>query len=140
MCANSDDAVQLKKENRNAVASASVKEAMKRLKEGSTVIGRIESSFVLLRQGEKEGGFKLITPERKTETGYVLIRARSGSERTAKRFGSARYSRDVGVGVWAERSVHQVGNIGATKHPDIRRDCKRGLQKDSRPYLKMAGR
>lgn len=75
VCANSDDAAQLKKENRNAVTSASVKEAMKRLKEGSTVIGQIESSFVLLRNGEQEGGFELITPERKTETGYVLIRA-----------------------------------------------------------------
>ena len=76
VCANSDDAAQLKKENRNAVTSASVKEAMKRLKEGSTVIGQIESSFVLLRDGEQEGGFELITPERKSETGYVLIRAR----------------------------------------------------------------
>ena len=75
VCANSVDAAQLKKENRNAVTSASVKEAMKRLKEGSTVIGQIESSFVLLRNGEQEGGFELITPERKTETGYVLIRA-----------------------------------------------------------------
>lgn len=76
VCANSDDAVQLKKENRNVVTSASAKEAMKRLKEGSTVTGLIESSFALLRQGENEGGFELITPERKTETGYVLIRAR----------------------------------------------------------------
>jgi len=75
VCANSDDAAQLKKENRNAVTSASVKEAMKRLKEDSTVTGLIESSFALLRQGENEGGFELVTPERKTETGYVLIRA-----------------------------------------------------------------
>ena len=76
VCANSDDAAQLKKENRNAVASDSVNEAMKRLQEGSTVIDLIESSFTLLRNGEKEGVFELVTPERKTETGYVLIRAR----------------------------------------------------------------
>ena len=75
VCANSDDAAQLKKENRNVVASAAVSEAIKRLKRGSTVIESIESSFVLLRQGEKEGGFELVTPERRTETGYVLIRA-----------------------------------------------------------------
>jgi aspartate/methionine/tyrosine aminotransferase len=75
VCANSDDAAQLKKENRNVVASASVREAIKQLKMGSTVIELIESSFALLRQGEKEGAFELVTPERTTETGYVLIRA-----------------------------------------------------------------
>jgi hypothetical protein len=75
VCANSDDAAQLKKENRNVVPSASVREAIKRLKRGSTVIELIESSFALLRQGETEGGFELVTPERSTETGYVLIRA-----------------------------------------------------------------
>jgi len=75
VCANSDDAAQLKKENRNVVASASAKEAMKQLKRGSTVMELIESSFALLRNGEKEGVFELVIPERKTETGYVLIRA-----------------------------------------------------------------
>jgi aspartate/methionine/tyrosine aminotransferase len=80
VCANSDDAAQLKKENRNAVTSASVKEAVKRLKEGSTVTGLIESSFALLRQAENEGGFELVTPERKTETGYVLIRVRTDAK------------------------------------------------------------
>ena len=75
VCANSDDAAQLKTENRNVVASASVREAIKQLKKGSTVIELIESSFALLRQGEKEGAFELVTPERTTETGYVLIRA-----------------------------------------------------------------
>ena len=77
VCANSDDAAQLKKENRNVVASASTQEAMKQLKRGSTVIELIENSFALLRQGEREGGFELVTPERRTETGYVLIRARA---------------------------------------------------------------
>jgi len=76
VCANSDDAAQLKKENRNAVTSASVKEATKRLKEGSTVIGLIESSFALLCDGERERLFELIKPAKRAETGYVLIRAR----------------------------------------------------------------
>jgi aspartate/methionine/tyrosine aminotransferase len=80
LCANSDDANQLKHENRNAVASAAVTEAMKRLKRGSTVIELIEGSFALLTNGEKEGHFELVTPERKTETGYVLIRARADVE------------------------------------------------------------
>jgi len=93
VCANSDDAAQLKKENRNVVTSASVKEAMKRLNEGSTVTGLIESSFALLRQGENEGGFELVTPERTTETGYVLIRARMD----AKELRSVLDQRDIQV-------------------------------------------
>ena len=93
VCANSDDATQLKKENRNVVASASTKEAMERLKRGSTVIGLIESSFTLLRKGEKEGGFELVTPERSTETAYVLIRARAD----AKALRSVLDQRGIGV-------------------------------------------
>lgn len=80
VCANSVDAGELKKENRNVIATASIKEAMKQLKLGSTVIEQIESSFTLLRNGEKDGVFELVTPERRTETGYVLIRARLETE------------------------------------------------------------
>jgi aspartate/methionine/tyrosine aminotransferase len=75
VCASSDDAAQLKKENRNVVASVSAKEATRQLHRDSTVIELIESSFTLLRNAEKEGVFELVAPERKTETGYVLIRA-----------------------------------------------------------------
>jgi len=77
VCANTDDAVQLKNENRNAVTSVSVTEAIKQLKRGSTAVELIEHSFALLRNGEKEGWFELVTPERRAETGYVLIRARA---------------------------------------------------------------
>jgi aspartate/methionine/tyrosine aminotransferase len=80
VCANGADAAELKNENRNVVASASAAEAIKRLERGSTVIGPIESSFELLRNGEKQGGFEIVTPERKTETGYVLIRAQTDVE------------------------------------------------------------
>src|SRR5215467_9195194 len=55
VCANSDDAAELKKENRNVVASASAIAAMKQLKRNSTAIESIEGSFALLRHGEKEG-------------------------------------------------------------------------------------
>jgi aspartate/methionine/tyrosine aminotransferase len=75
VCANSDDAAQLKKENRNVIASASIKEAIEQLKRPSTVIDLIKSSFTTLRKGEKEGWFELVAPERSTETAYVLIRA-----------------------------------------------------------------
>ena len=80
VCAGSEDAAQLRKENRNVVASVSTKEATTQLQRGSTAIEAIESSFVLLRKGEKQGVFELVTPERKTETGYVLIRARVGAD------------------------------------------------------------
>ena len=77
ICANSDDAAQLKKENRNAVSSVSIMQAIKQLGRGTTVIGLIESSFALLTDGEKGGEFELVRPERMTATGYVLIRARA---------------------------------------------------------------
>ena len=80
VCANSEDSVQLKRENRNVAPSASVTEAIKRLEKGSTVIEPIESSFALLRNGQTNGLFELVTPERKTETGYVLIRVCTGAE------------------------------------------------------------
>ena len=80
VCASSDDAAQLKNENRNVSASVSAAEATKQLKRGPTVIASIESSFDLLRNGEKGGGFELITPERRAETGYVLIRPRAEAE------------------------------------------------------------
>ena len=80
VCANSNDATQLKNENRNVVASASAAEAIKRLERGSTAIDLIESSFELLRDGEKSGAFELVTPENKAETGYVLIRTLADAE------------------------------------------------------------
>lgn len=80
VCANSDDAVQLKHENRNGVASVAVAEATKQLERGPTVIASIESSFDLLRNSEKKGRFELVTPERTAETAYVLIRVRTDVE------------------------------------------------------------
>ena len=80
MCANSVDAGQLKKENRNVVASASAREAMEQLKRDPTAIELIESSFTLLRNGETEGVFELVKPERRTKTGYALVRARLEAE------------------------------------------------------------
>jgi hypothetical protein len=53
---------------------------MKRLEKGPTVFELIESSFALLRSAEKEGQFELVAPEKKAETGYVLIRARTDVE------------------------------------------------------------
>jgi aspartate/methionine/tyrosine aminotransferase len=77
VCANSVDAAQLRKENRNVVASASITKAIKHLKQRSTVIEPIEVSFNVLRNAETERGFELVKPERRTETAYVLIRTQA---------------------------------------------------------------
>ena len=86
VCADSDDAAQLKNENLNVVASASVTEAMKQLERAPTAIGLIESSFVFLREGEKSGRFELVTPGRRTETAYVLIRPHADADELRKIF------------------------------------------------------
>lgn len=80
VCANPEDADQLRRENRSGVASVSIMEAITRLERGPTVMGPIETSFARLRGGEKRGGFELVTPGRMAETAYVLVRARANAE------------------------------------------------------------
>jgi aspartate/methionine/tyrosine aminotransferase len=80
VCARHEDADQLRKENRSDVASISVMEAIRQVGKKSKVVETIESSFAVLREGEKRGVFDLIKPERRAETGYVLIRSRAGAE------------------------------------------------------------
>jgi histidinol-phosphate/aromatic aminotransferase/cobyric acid decarboxylase-like protein len=74
VCANSKDAEHLREENRNVVASTSIKAAMSELGKAPTTLTMIENSFLLLREGQREGRFEIVIPERTTETGYVLIR------------------------------------------------------------------
>jgi len=74
ICANSEDAAQLKQENRNVVSSISVKHALRQLESHSAVTGLISESFALLRAAEADGEFELIKPLHSVETGYVLIR------------------------------------------------------------------
>lgn len=80
VCAHSEDAGQLGRENRSDVASLSVMEAIRQLGRKQTVVEMIESSFALLREGEKGEVFDLIEPERMAETAYVLIRSHAGAE------------------------------------------------------------
>jgi aspartate/methionine/tyrosine aminotransferase len=77
VCANSEDAAQLRRENRSGVASASIMEAIKQLERGPTATGLIECSFARLRGSERRDAFELVAPERMAETAYVLIRARA---------------------------------------------------------------
>jgi aspartate/methionine/tyrosine aminotransferase len=74
ICANAEDAAQLKQENRNVVSSVSVAHALRQLEAHSPVAELIAQSFALLRAAQDDCGFELITPPRMAETGYVLIR------------------------------------------------------------------
>ena len=74
ICANSEDALQLKQENRNVVSSISVEHALRQLESHFPVTELISESFALLRAAEAGGEFELIKPPHSVETGYVLIR------------------------------------------------------------------
>lgn len=74
ICANPEDALQLKQENRNVVSSISVEHALQQLESHSPVTELISESFALLRAAEADGEFELIRPSHSVETGYVLIR------------------------------------------------------------------
>jgi histidinol-phosphate/aromatic aminotransferase/cobyric acid decarboxylase-like protein len=74
ICANPEDASQLKQENRNVVSSISVDHALRQLESHSPVTELISESFALLRAAESDGGFELIRPPHSVETGYVLVR------------------------------------------------------------------
>lgn len=74
ICANPEDALQLKQENRNVVSSISVEHALRQLGSHSPVTELVSESFALLRAAEPDGEFELIRPPHSVETGYVLIR------------------------------------------------------------------
>lgn len=74
ICANSEDAAQLKQENRNVVSSISVEHALRQLESHFPLTELILESFALLRAAEAGGEFELIRPPHSVETGYVLIR------------------------------------------------------------------
>ena len=80
ICAECEDAARLREENRNVVASVSITEAMAQLGKAPTVLDLIERSFALLREGQKQGRFRVVTPERMAETGYVLVKSRVPAE------------------------------------------------------------
>jgi aspartate/methionine/tyrosine aminotransferase len=90
VCANTEDADQLRKENRNVVASVSIAQAIAQLGKAPPVLDSIERSFDLLREGEKQKRFRIVMPGRRTETGYVLIRSRVDTEELRRSFDKSR--------------------------------------------------
>ena len=73
ICASSDDAVQLRQENRNVISSLSVEKASSKLAKESPVYDLIERSFQLLKRVEGGYGFKLVEPARRAQSSYVLV-------------------------------------------------------------------
>jgi aspartate/methionine/tyrosine aminotransferase len=73
ICASSEDAVQLRHENRNVVSSLSVEKASSELAKGSPVHDLIERSFQLLKRVEGTYGLKLVEPVRRAHSSYVLL-------------------------------------------------------------------
>jgi aspartate/methionine/tyrosine aminotransferase len=73
ICASSEDAMQLKQENRNVVSSLSVEKASSELGKESPVDALIARSFQLLKRVEGGYGFKLVEPARRAQSSYVLV-------------------------------------------------------------------
>jgi aspartate/methionine/tyrosine aminotransferase len=83
ICANDEDARQLKRENRNIVSSMSVEIASTQLPRESPVHDAIEKSFRLLKSAEAHAGFKLIEPPARAQSSYLLVRF-SGDSRALR--------------------------------------------------------
>jgi len=73
ICANSEDAVQLRQENRNVVSSLSVEKASGELAKEPPVYDLIERSFQLLKRVEGAYGLALVEPARRAQSSYVLV-------------------------------------------------------------------
>lgn len=73
ICSSSEDAAQLRQENRNVVSSLSVEKASSELAKEPAINDFIERSFQLLKRAEGSCGFKLVEPARRAQSSYVLV-------------------------------------------------------------------
>ena len=85
ICASSEDAVQLRHENRNVVSSLSVEKASSELAKGHLVHDLIERSFQLLKRVEGTYGLKLVEPARRAQSSYVLVEFLGDAEKLRSR-------------------------------------------------------
>jgi len=75
VCINSDDARDLRHENRNVVSSAAIQHGLDHIGKTPLALQRIAESFEVLQQGAKKGRFAIVKPKNWAETVYVLVRA-----------------------------------------------------------------
>jgi aspartate/methionine/tyrosine aminotransferase len=73
ICASSEDAAQLREENRNVVSTLSVERACSELAKEPSINDFIERSFQMLKRAEGGHGFKLVEPARRAQSSYVLV-------------------------------------------------------------------
>jgi aspartate/methionine/tyrosine aminotransferase len=81
VCANTADAEELKKENRNAVSTISIAEGLKHIGKSPTSTKKIERSFSLLKRNAKEERYEIVKPKQMVETCYVLIKSHVNANR-----------------------------------------------------------
>jgi len=77
ICANSDDSRALRHENRNVVASVAIQRALDQIGKAPAALEMIDMSFTLLKEGEKQGKFAIIRPQKMAQSVYVLVRVRT---------------------------------------------------------------
>jgi aspartate/methionine/tyrosine aminotransferase len=80
ICASSEDAAQLRQENRNVVSYLSVEKASSELAKEPYINDCIERSFQLLKQMEGGFEFRLVEPARRAQSSYVLIESLGDAE------------------------------------------------------------
>ena len=80
ICASSEDAMQLRAENRNVVSSLSVEKASSELAQNPRINDCIERSFQLLKQMEGDSEFRLVEPARRAQSSYVLVESQGDAE------------------------------------------------------------
>ena len=81
ICANSDDSRELRRENRNVVASIAIQRALDQMGKAPAALEMIDMSFSLLKEGEKQGKFAIIRPQNMAQSVYVLVRVRTDVKR-----------------------------------------------------------
>jgi len=81
ICANSDDSQHLRRENRNVVASIAIQRGLDQMEKAPAAVDNIDMSFSLLKEGEQQGKFAIIRPQRMAQSVYVLVRVRTDVKR-----------------------------------------------------------
>ena len=81
ICANSDDSRDLRRENRNVVASIAIQRALDQIGKAPAALEMIDMSFSLLKEGEKQGKFSIVRPQKMAQSVYVLVKVRTDVKR-----------------------------------------------------------
>ena len=81
ICAHSDDSRDLRRENRNVVASIAIQRALDQIGKAPAALEMIDMSFSLLKEGEKQGKFAIIRPQKMAQSVYVLVRVKTDVKR-----------------------------------------------------------